>query len=64
MRHVYFREKSGFAETLVVPRTTLSVDEELSGPALIELGDATITVGPGAKARVHEDGLLLVTLPT
>jgi N-methylhydantoinase A len=63
-RHVYFRETSGFVDTRVVPAGSLAVGETLAGPALIELGDATITVGPGATAQLREDGLVLITLPT
>jgi N-methylhydantoinase A/oxoprolinase/acetone carboxylase beta subunit len=64
VRRVYFRETDGFVETQVVPREALGAEETLTGPALIELGDATITVGPGAVARMREDGLVVITLPT
>jgi N-methylhydantoinase A len=63
-RPVYFREQGGFVETLVVPRSSVAPGETLAGPALIELGDATITVGPNAKGQMREDGLVLVTLPS
>lgn len=63
-RCVYFRETSGFVDARVVPAGSLAVGETLAGPALIELGDATITVGPGATAQLREDGLVLITLPT
>ena len=63
-RRVYFRETQGFADTHVLPAGSLAVGEALAGPALIELGDATITVGPGARAQLREDGLVFITLPT
>jgi N-methylhydantoinase A len=62
-RRVYFGETSGLTDTLVLPAGSLAVGEALAGPALIELGDATITVGPGARAHLREDGLVLITLP-
>lgn len=61
-RPVYFGEKHGFLDTLVVPRDALSRGEKLTGPALIELGDATITVGPDASASMRDDGLIQITL--
>jgi len=63
-RPVYFHETSGFVEAVVVPAGALRMGEVLSGPALIELGDATITVGPGAVARLRDDGLVLIELPS
>ena len=63
-RRVYFHETAGFVDTLVVPREALAVGEMLTGPALIELGDATITVGPGATATMRDDGLVVITLPS
>lgn len=61
-RRVYFGEKHGFLESLVAPRESLKAGETVPGPALIELGDATITVGPSAEAHMRADGLVLVTL--
>lgn len=61
-RPVYFGQKLGFLDTQVVPRESLLPDESLPGPALVELGDATITVGPDATARLRDDGLIQVTL--
>jgi len=64
IRRVYFRETSGFVDARVISAASLAAGEALAGPALIELGDATITVGPGATAQLREDGLVLITLPT
>jgi N-methylhydantoinase A len=61
-RPVYFGDKHGFMDTLVVPCGSLSKGEKLTGPALIELGDATITVGPDASASMREDGLIQISL--
>ena len=36
--------------------------ETIAGPALIELGDATVTVGPHASATIREDGLIQINL--
>jgi N-methylhydantoinase A len=62
VRNVYFGEKHGFVESLVAPRASLKPGEVVPGPALIELGDATITVGPGASAQMREDALVVVSL--
>jgi N-methylhydantoinase A len=61
-RPVYFGDKHGFLDTLVVPRDSLLPAESIVGPALIELGDATITVGPDATAVMRDDGLVQITL--
>lgn len=63
-RPVYFRESSGFVETMVVPAGALPQGERVSGPALIELGDATIAVGPGSSASLGKDGLVVISLPS
>jgi N-methylhydantoinase A len=61
-RPVYFGAAQGFVDTMVIPRETLGVGERVQGPALIELGDATITVGPAASASMRDDGLIQITL--
>ncbi|MCM5570448.1 hydantoinase/oxoprolinase family protein [Burkholderiaceae bacterium FT117] len=61
-RLVYFGADRGFMDTLVVPRPSMEPGESIHGPALIELGDATVTVGPDATALMREDGLIQVTL--
>ena len=52
----------GYVETAVIPRETLQPGELVQGPALIELGGATITVGPDATASMREDGLMQITI--
>jgi len=61
-RPVYFGAAHGFVDTAVIRRGTLKAGEVVNGPALIELGDATITVGPDAHASMREDGLVQITL--
>ncbi|MEJ8838066.1 hydantoinase/oxoprolinase family protein [Ramlibacter sp. AN1133] len=61
-RLVYFGAAQGYVDTKVIPRETLAAGEVVDGPALIELGDATITVGPDARASMREDGLIQITL--
>jgi N-methylhydantoinase A len=61
-RPVYFQDAGGFVPTLVIPIDALTHDEVIVGPALIELGDATVTVGPGSTARMRADGLVAITL--
>jgi len=61
-RRAYFPEAGGFVEAAVVPRTLLASGATLAGPALIEQGDSTILIGPGATARVGDDLLLTVAL--
>jgi N-methylhydantoinase A len=60
-RRAYFAEAGGYVEAPVVPRTLLGMGEALAGPAMIEQGDSTIVIGPGATARVGEDLLITVT---
>lgn len=61
-RQVYFGAAEGYIETQVIPRECLSLNETVNGPALIELGDATVTVGPGAQALMRGDGLIQINL--
>jgi N-methylhydantoinase A len=61
-RSVYFGAEKGFLDTLVIPRPSMLPGESIDGPALIELGDATVTVGPDATALMREDGLIQVNL--
>lgn len=61
-RAVYFGAALGYVDTKVIPRETLDAGEVIEGPALIELGDATITVGPDARASMRDDGLIQITV--
>jgi N-methylhydantoinase A len=61
-RPVYFGAAHGYVDTTVLRRGALQAGEVVSGPALVELGDATITVGPGAHASMRDDGLVQITL--
>lgn len=57
-RPVYFGAAGGFVTAAIVPRSELQPGDRLTGPAIIELGDASITVGPGATAHVSADGFV------
>jgi N-methylhydantoinase A len=61
-RRIYFHDAGGYLPAQIVPRETLVAGESVAGPAVIELGDASITVGPLAVAMVREDGLIVMKL--
>lgn len=61
-RPVYFGEREGFLEADVLPRERIGIGDRIAGPALIELGDATVTVGPGARGLMRDDGLIQLSL--
>ena len=61
-RRIYFHDAGGYLPAQIVPRETLVAGERVAGPAVIELGDASITVGPLAVATVREDGLIVMKL--
>ncbi|HEY1945165.1 MAG TPA: hydantoinase/oxoprolinase family protein [Roseiarcus sp.] len=61
-RPVYFAETNGFVTTRLVQRASLKVGDRVEGPAIIELGDASITVGPSASAHIGAEGLVRVEL--
>lgn len=60
-RPVYFQDHGGFINAAVISRGSLKIGEAFPGPAVIELGDATITVGPGMSAHMRDDGLIVAT---
>jgi N-methylhydantoinase A len=61
VRSVYFAETNGFVSARIVSATALKPGESIEGPAIIELGDASITVGPYATASFG-DGLVRLQL--
>lgn len=61
-RPVYFAETKGFVSAQIVSASTLKSSDRVKGPAIIELGDASITVGPHATAHVGIDGLVRIEL--
>ncbi len=59
-RAVYFDD--GYAETPIHDRYRMGPGTTLAGPAIVEERESTTVVGPGAAARVAEDGSLIVEL--
>jgi N-methylhydantoinase A len=59
-RAVYFDD--GYAETPIHDRYRMGPGTTLAGPAIVEERESTTVVGPGATARVAEDGSLIVEL--
>lgn len=60
-----FRSAAGPLSTHHTPfyrRRSLPVDVEFRGPAIILQTDSTTVVPPGATARVHETGSILITI--
>ncbi len=58
-RPVYF--EGGFRDTAVFDRALLPRAAELAGPAIVEQGDTTTVLMPGAAARVDAAGNLIVS---
>ena len=61
-RRVYFAEAKGFVPARIVSASVLKSSDRVEGPAIIELGDASITVGPNATAHISADGLVRIEL--
>jgi N-methylhydantoinase A len=53
-RPVFFEETGDFVDTPIYDRTLLGAGATLAGPAVLEQGDTTTLVPPGASARVDE----------
>jgi N-methylhydantoinase A len=62
IRPVYFAEAKGFVQAKIVSASALKSGDRVEGPAIIELGDASITVGPHATAHLGTDGLVRIEL--
>ena len=58
-RKVWF-EAGGFADSSILSASELETGETLSGPAIIELGGASLTVGPDSQVALRADGLLVI----
>lgn len=56
-RPVWF-DGIGFVDSAVVAAADLRVGATVRGPAIIELGDASLTVGPDASLALRADGLM------
>jgi N-methylhydantoinase A len=61
-RPVYFAETKGFVPARIVTASALKSSGRVEGPAIVELGDASITVGPHASAHIGADGLVRIEL--
>jgi len=61
-RPVYFAEAGGFVSARIVSSSSLKPGDRIGGPAIVELGDASVTVGPAAMASFGADGLIRLEL--
>ncbi|MEA2468585.1 MAG: N-methylhydantoinase, partial [Thermoleophilaceae bacterium] len=59
-REVHF-ESTGWVETRVLDRNSLSVGDELAGPCIVERLDTTIVLPPEATGRIDEVSNILIT---
>lgn len=60
-RNVWF-EASGFAESTIVGAHEIEPGKTLAGPAIVELGGASLTVGPDSNVTLRPDGLIVVDI--
>jgi len=60
-RPVFFPD-GGLLETPVYDRYALPTGSEVAGPAVFEEDESTFVIGPGALARVLEDGSILAEM--
>lgn len=60
-RSVWF-EASGFADATIVGAHEIEAGKTLAGPAIVELGGASLTVGPDAEVTLRPDGLIVVDI--
>jgi N-methylhydantoinase A len=60
-REVYFGD--GYVPTPIYDRYRMAPGTAIEGPAIVEERESTSVVGPGASARVAEDGSLIVEVP-
>lgn len=58
-RKVWF-EVSGFADASVVSVNELEAGKTIQGPTIIELGGASLTVGPDSSVALSADGLIVI----
>jgi N-methylhydantoinase A len=59
-RAAFFSSLGGFVDTKIVDRNALAEGVPVDGPAIIEQPDTTLVVYPGQRARLQEDGNILV----
>lgn len=61
-RSVYFQDAGGFVAAEVLSLASFAGRGSLEGPAIVELGDANVTVGPGGVLERGKEGILLLRL--
>ena len=59
-REVWFRETDAVA-AMVYDRARMAAGQEVAGPVVIESLESTILVPPGWKARMNDDGFVVMT---
>jgi len=59
-RQAFFSEAGGWVATDLYDRETLHAGAAFTGPAIVEQGDSTTVVPPGATARVDDYGNLIL----
>ena len=62
-RAVHFPDGGGTLRTAVYDRYALAPGATVAGPAVFEEDESTFVIGPGAAARVLEDGSILAEMP-
>ncbi len=62
-RPVFIAEAGGEVPTAVYDRYALAPGAAVEGPAVFEEDESTFVIGPGARARVLEDGSILAEMP-
>ena len=60
VRQVWFPEVDGFVETAIIDRRSISAQDIVMGPAVIEDPDSTTLILPGDKVRIHEQGHVVI----
>ncbi|MER2535178.1 MAG: hydantoinase/oxoprolinase family protein [Rhizobiaceae bacterium] len=59
-RPVLFLDQTAYMDTPVYLRHSLAIGQIVEGPALLEQADTTVVVSPGWRARVHQNGPLMM----
>ena len=62
LRSVWFPETGGFTETQIIDRISLSEGSEVPGPAIIEDPDSTTVILPGDRAKISDEGHLIIEI--
>ena len=61
-RKTYFPEASGIVDCPIYERNTLSEDNPVDGPCIVEDPESTIVLLPGDRARVSAQGNLIIAI--